>query len=59
MDYYHDHSDGMFFVPAFLFLMIVACAAAAWFASNSSSNCPNIPQVIKHVIVLPNPSGMA
>jgi hypothetical protein len=54
MDYY-NRSDSVLFVPACLLILILACAAAAWLPS---INAPSIPQVIKHIIVLPNSGGM-
>lgn len=50
MDYYH-RSDSMLFVPACFFIMIIVCGFAAWSTIPTGGG---MPQVIRHVIVLPS-----
>ena len=54
MDYYH-RSDSMLFVPACFFIMIIVCGFAVWSMVPASGS---LPQVIKHVIVMPRTSDM-
>jgi len=50
MDYYH-RSDSMLFVPACFFIMIIVCGFAIW---STVPTGVGIPQVIRHVIILPS-----